>query len=98
MEPESIATTPFRVVCGPTTTTHLPTMIHRNLAAADLRRADEVCVLKRPNRFFDGTKFFTAGVSRAQWPTGRAPLSSLRKQGPIRRGGNCLGMLLDDFL
>jgi hypothetical protein len=47
-------------------TTRLPTMIHRNLAAADPRRADEVYVLKRltvfnrPNRFFDGTKFFTA--------------------------------------
>jgi hypothetical protein len=38
----SIATTPFRVVCGATTTTLLPTMIHPSLAAADLRRPDDV--------------------------------------------------------
>jgi hypothetical protein len=38
----SIAMTPFRAVCGPTTTTLLPTMIHPSLAAADLRRPDDV--------------------------------------------------------
>jgi hypothetical protein len=38
----SIATTRFRVVCGPTTTTLLPTMIHPSLVAADLRRPDDV--------------------------------------------------------
>ena len=38
----SIATTPFRVVCGPTTTTLLPTMIHPSSVAADLRRPDDV--------------------------------------------------------
>jgi hypothetical protein len=32
----------FRVVCGPTTTTLLPTMIHPSLAAADLGRPDDV--------------------------------------------------------
>jgi hypothetical protein len=36
----SIATTPFRVVCGPTTTTLLPTMILPSLPAADLRAQD----------------------------------------------------------
>jgi hypothetical protein len=30
------------VVCEPTTTTPLPTMIHPSLAAADLRRPDDV--------------------------------------------------------
>src|SRR4051812_9427134 len=30
----------------PTTTTHLPTMIHRNLTADDVRLADELYVLK----------------------------------------------------
>ena len=37
----SIATIPFRVVSGPTTTTPLPTMIHPSLAAADPRRTDD---------------------------------------------------------
>jgi hypothetical protein len=36
---EYIATTPFLVVYGPTTMTLRPTMIHRSLAAVDLRRA-----------------------------------------------------------
>jgi hypothetical protein len=34
----SIATTPLRVVSGPTTTTRLPMMIHPSLAVADLQR------------------------------------------------------------
>ena len=38
VERESIATTRFRVVGGPTMTTRLPTMIHPGLAAADLRQ------------------------------------------------------------
>jgi hypothetical protein len=47
--------TPFRVVCGPTTTTHLPTMIHPSLAAADLRLQrgwlpSDCCCRRTPER------------------------------------------------
>lgn len=38
----SIATTPFRVVCGPTMPPLLPMMVHPSLAAADLRLPDDV--------------------------------------------------------
>jgi hypothetical protein len=37
----SIATTPFRVVCGPITMPLLPTMIHPSSAAADRRPAQD---------------------------------------------------------